>query len=82
VSENYLSFARLLPWFNGSIGQISEDPQFEAPSELKTKWTKQQNYAWLSIRDLNTKGSAKELWSWVQNYLKDHCLWFHCKEDQ
>jgi len=35
VSENYLSFARLLPWFNGSIGQISEDPQLKAPSALK-----------------------------------------------
>jgi len=69
VSENYLAIGRLLPWFYGSIDHIAEDPRCEAPSAPQKQWTKQQNPAWLSIRDLNTKGSAKELCLRVQ-----HCL--------
>lgn len=70
VSENYLAIGRLLPWFYGSIDHIAEDPRCEAPSAPQKQWTKQQNSAWLSIRDLNTKGSAKELCLWVQHYLQ------------
>jgi hypothetical protein len=70
VSENYLAIGRLLPWFYGSIDHIAEDLQCEAPSAPQKQWTKQQNFAWLSIRGLNTKGSAKELRLRVQHYLQ------------
>ena len=69
VSENYLALARLLPWFYGSIDTIAEDQQFETPTVAQKHWTKQQNVAWLSVRGLNTRGTAKELQIHVHNYL-------------
>jgi hypothetical protein len=70
VSENYLSLGRLLPWFYGTIDHIAVDPQYEAPTAPQKQWTKQDNYSWLSIRGLNTKGTAKEFGLRVQNYLE------------
>jgi hypothetical protein len=69
VSENYLSLARVLPWFYDSIDRIAEDQQFETPTVAQKHWTKLQNVAWLSVKGLNTRGTANELRSHIHNYL-------------
>lgn len=69
VSENYLALGRLLPWFYGGIGDVATDEEFIEPSVSPKNWTKKQNQAWLAIRALDTKGTAKVLRNRVQHYM-------------
>jgi len=68
VSENYLSAARLMNWFYGTIDDIACDPTFTEPDRPMNKWTKLHNQGWLGIRGLDTTGNADQVRARVLAY--------------
>ena len=70
VSENYLAFARLLPWFYSSVNYIeSVQKPYEDPLGPRSKWTVTQNKRWLISRNLPAFGKAKDLRAAVDKYM-------------
>jgi hypothetical protein len=70
-SENYLGFARIMPWFYQNVSDTKAEKPFSFPPEKDQRnWTMDVNRKWLSIRKLNTKGKSKELRERVAEYLK------------
>lgn len=63
VSENYLGFSRILPWFFQNIAEAVElSTDFLPPEGLpQNKWLHRHNKYWLQIRGLNAKGNRTEL---------------------
>jgi hypothetical protein len=61
VSENYLGVSRLLGWLYCCIDEIASDEVFQEPLRHQSQWKAAENRGWLSIRGLNTKGTALEL---------------------
>ena len=70
VSENYLGFARISPWFySSSLPLLQIPPPHTDPSTLQKNWTKKQNLSWLRARQLDTKGNARTLRQRVASFL-------------
>ena len=69
VSENYVAVARLLPWLYSCIDDVAPDVTFVEPTKEQRKWNMRENFAWLSIRGLDTNGNAEQLRSRVKNYI-------------
>lgn len=61
VSENYLSFCRLMPWFYQNIEESEAEPHVLPDENQTKKWSKKDNLHWLKIRGLETEGAADEL---------------------
>lgn len=61
VSENYLGFARVMPWFYQNIEAVAPEEIVLPPESTQKGWTKKQNEHWLKCRGLDTTGSAVEL---------------------
>ena len=38
VSENYMAFCRLMPWYYSCIGELTEEPPYVEPTEHYTNW--------------------------------------------
>ncbi len=72
VSENYLGFSRILPWFFQNIDSaVQMKTTFEAPENLpQNKWLLRHNKYWLQIRGLSTKGTSDELRARVATYMQ------------
>lgn len=61
VSENYYAFARLFRWFYSPLLQFKTEKPYSDPVTPQANWTKKQNHAWLSSRELDiSKGNAKK----------------------
>ena len=62
VSENYLAFARILPWAMSSLeeGEAMDEPYVE-PSNPTNQWTKDECVSFLRSRGLPTGGRRDEL---------------------
>ncbi len=58
VSENYLGFARLIRWFFSVLPHVSPDKLYREPTSPQGRWTSSQNTAWLTVRNLDTKGMS------------------------
>lgn len=73
VSENFLGFSRILPWFFQNIEEAVEmATSFEPPENLPpNKWLQRHNKYWLQIRGLNTKGTRDELRERVATYMEN-----------
>lgn len=61
VSENFMGFARVLPWMYGRIDDLPEDEKYELPNKPRSLWTGAENRDWLRSRNLPTTGKVKEL---------------------
>ena len=71
VSENYLGFSRLMPWFFQNIVNAVEMTVDLAPPEglPPDKWLHRHNKYWLQVRGLDTKGKKNELKERVASFL-------------
>ena len=71
VSENYLGFSRIMPWFYQNIDKATKvRHEDEPPPNLpQKKWTNKQNKYWLHQRGLDTSGKKHELADRVAKYL-------------
>ncbi len=69
VSENYVAVARLLPWLYSCIDDVAADVTFVEPTEGQRKGNIRENFAWLSIRGLETNGNAAQLRSRAKSYI-------------
>lgn len=71
VSENFLGFSRLMPWFYQNIqGATRSQPDHEPPPNVPQKqWTFKQNKYWLQRRNLDTTGRKAEVAKRVADYL-------------
>ena len=61
VSENYGAFARVSQWAYSALHVIKPEEPYAPPEKDQKTWTKIENSKWLSVRKLDTKGSALEL---------------------
>jgi hypothetical protein len=61
VSENFMGFARILPWAYTTVLFVDEDPPYVAPDTELSKWTVQQCKDWLRSRGLPLAGRVKDL---------------------
>ena len=61
VSENYLALGRLIKWFYSTLDELAADKKFEEPKCPQKRWTAAVNRKWLSIRGLDTSGSASDV---------------------
>jgi hypothetical protein len=71
VSESYLAFTCLLPWFYSAISLVKDgfrQPYVEPIGPPKT-WTAKENSYWLSSHNLPSKGLAKALKDRVAFYM-------------
>ncbi len=70
VSENYLAFARLMPWYYQGIDAIVA-PVVELPPESRIKsWRKDHCEQWLRSRGQDTSGLLPDLRDRVANLLQ------------
>lgn len=69
VSENYLGFARVMPWFYQNIDEVAPEPIILPPEATQKGWTKKHNEHWLKCRGLDTAGTAVELRKRVEKYM-------------
>lgn len=69
VSENYLGFARVMPWFYQNISAIAPDVVVLPPESQQRTWLKQHNEYWLKCRGLPSDGNAPELRKRVAGFL-------------
>lgn len=72
--ENYLAFARVMPWFYQNIQEAKKDsdPLVELPPvESQKNWLVKHNRHWLKLRGLPTTGKAKVLKDRVAKALSD-----------
>lgn len=60
-SENFLGFARVLPWMYATLKNVSTDAPFEPPDRPIGKWTVAQCKGFLRSRHLSRDGRVKEL---------------------
>jgi hypothetical protein len=70
--ENYLAFARVMPWFYQNLPETRKDNSQEVQlPDVRTQklWLKQYNVHWLKIRGLDTDGDAREVRERVGNYI-------------
>ena len=77
VSENYLGFARIMPWFYQNYDKAIKEPQEVVqlpPVEMQPQWSKICNSYWLKIRRLKTSGNAPELSLRVAKKMKEDPL--------
>ena len=61
VSENYLGFARIMPWAYSILGDLVRSAPYEEPDKDPKRWTKAENTKWLAVRGLDTQGTAVEV---------------------
>lgn len=71
VSENYMGFCRLMPWFYSVLeyyesNPVNIDPPMNKPQAI---WTKKENMRWLMLRNLDQTGDAKSVRDRVAHYL-------------
>jgi hypothetical protein len=69
VSENYLGFARLMPWFYQNIAAVAPDVVVLPPESQQRTWLKQHNEYWLKCRGLPSDGNAPDLRKRVAEFL-------------
>ena len=69
VSENYLGFARVMPWFYQNISSVAPSVVKLPPVRHQKKWLKHHNEYWLKARGLDTTGNATVLTKRVAEYL-------------
>lgn len=69
VSENFLGFARVMPWFYQNIGDVHPEHIVLPPEKQQKGWTKKHNEHWLKLRGLDTSGRADELRKRVEDYM-------------
>jgi len=65
VSENYVGFARLLPWVYCDIVGLTEDEPFVPPDKPVSKWTAKECREFLRERRVKTDGKVADLRSRV-----------------
>ena len=63
VSENWLAWIRLAPWFYSYFCELEFAPvrEYREPEKDQSSWTRAENNAWLKARGLTFKGNAKEM---------------------
>ena len=72
VSENYLSFGRVMKWFFQNIDDLIDETPVEIPYNLpQKKWNKIHNQAWLQQRGQEDEGTALELANKVAELMKN-----------
>ena len=73
VSENFLGFSRILPWFFQNIDEAVESTSDYVPPENlpQNKWLMRHLKYWLQVRGLDTKGKRDELQERVARYMAD-----------
>jgi hypothetical protein len=70
VSENYLAFARIIPWFYLQLNHcVDDETTFEEPTRPQVKWNMKENKKWLLLRGLSGKGNAIDLRTRVDSYM-------------
>ena len=71
VSENYLGFSRIMPWFFQNINNAIEmTTDFSPPEGLPPeKWLHRHNQYWLQARGLDSKGKKEELKERIAKYM-------------
>ena len=61
VSENFMGFARILPWAYSSVLFLAEDPPYQPPNKNLTSWTGNECKEWLRSRGLGLSGKVQDL---------------------
>jgi hypothetical protein len=62
VSENYVSFSRIMTWFYLILDELKADEEpYKDPERPQSYWKATENRAWLKARGINCDGKAKEL---------------------
>ena len=61
VSENYLGFARVMPWFYQNIADVAPETFELPPANTQRTWSKKHNEYWLRCRGLQAEGRAEDL---------------------
>lgn len=71
VSENFLGFSRIMPWFYQNIdAAVAGTNDFVPPVNLpQNKWLNYHNKYWLQVRGLDSKGTAAELKERVAQFI-------------
>ena len=86
VSENYLGFGRLFPWFYQGLIHFKEKETFQNPDRPMNKWTAKENREWLGIRGLEKSGNARELrereYTIMLTWTVDHQMYWTTKSQR
>ena len=63
VSENFLGFCRILPWFYQNVTDAAQSTADDAPPDNlpQSRWLHRHNKHWLKIRGFDTTGNRAEL---------------------
>lgn len=70
VSENFLGFGRVMPWFYQNLASLEKETPIELPDDPK-KWLKKHYIHWLDCRGLDSEGYVEELRDRVANYMAE-----------
>ena len=61
VSENFVAFTRLLPWYFSIIHYLPENTRYVQPDKPVEKWLKKEYAKCLNRAGISTKGSRSDL---------------------
>jgi len=70
ISENYMAFVRLAPWWYTVLESITGEEPYEEPNKARKNWTKTELQEWLSVRELDWNGGVKILRFRVDGYFQ------------
>jgi hypothetical protein len=68
ISENYMAFSRIAPWWYTILEFITADSPYEEPNKIRTSWTKAELQDWLRARELDSSGVVIVLRQRVEGY--------------
>ena len=70
VSENYVAFARIMPWCYAILADLERE-LYQEPEKPQNMWTKNENTEWLKLRGLPTHGNFLDIRSRVAQHIRD-----------
>ena len=68
ISENYLGLVRVLPYLCAALSDFTEVEKYQQPTKQLSRWTVPECWAWLRLRNLQTRGSGND----VKQRVRDH----------